>query len=57
MNITHYEYYTSILASAKLNLKRFGHSISSINGKLYLIGGALNDYRCTGQIVELTFQT
>jgi len=43
--------------SQKLCLKRFGHSLSSIDGKLYILGGALNDEECTDQMIELEFHT
>lgn len=40
----------------KIHLKRFGHSLSSINGKLYMLGGALNDDECVPEIIELEFK-
>ena len=46
-----------LACSQKLCLKRFGHSLSSIDGKLYILGGALNDEECTDQMIELEFHT
>merc|ERR1712176_874451 len=49
-------YQAKINNPSKFVVKRFGHTISSINGKLYLLGGAFSDNEdCIGQIVQLQF--
>jgi len=47
----------NIKAAHKLDLKRFGHSLSSIGGQLYILGGAVCANSCTGQMIRASFQT
>lgn len=37
-------------------LKRFGHSLASINGKFYILGGSMSDETIISQMVELVIK-
>ncbi|CBY18870.1 unnamed protein product [Oikopleura dioica] len=49
-------YTIKISAGKSCILKRFGHSLASINGKFYILGGSQSDETIISQMVELVIE-